>query len=425
MLQVVFFGRNIDNTFSLEGRMKVKNYLLLAVLLFSAVALPACIRDKLGYATEAKAIVNDLYLNEGLEDGYLQHFVNILYILGINYDSTSGETNPGGVKLSDDQIHFITDTLAEESTLRNIYGKTYYSLDDVAAYLDNNTAWQIEREAGSGKITADELKAVMDYYISLYENNTTVERQFFAGYLIGAISKNNPDVGTYVDEYSLDKLQLFLFLIDAFNLPEGLAFDGAALKIVKRDAGHGVSAQAVAAPSYWGSGAKKLKIKPSNTNQKVIDILEDGIKTYAYKFSLSGDPSIYCGTWQYTASAIRSCTWVETADDALAPFDCAQPAGVAGLSVNFEEYTQEHEALAPLVPPKTDSSGFADYEIFCTKQCPIGKEKSRTEGAKLVNGYVTAKFTGIDASINYPIFPATAVFKLIERTGDIIECHQN
>ena len=61
------------------------------------------------------------------------------------------------------------------------------------------------------------------------------------------------------------------------------------LKVVQRDVGHGVSAQAAAAPSYWGSGAKKLKIKPSNTNQKVIDILDDGIKTYAYKFTLSGD----------------------------------------------------------------------------------------------------------------------------------------
>ena len=171
----------------------------------------------------------------------------------------------------------------------------------MAAYLDNNTAWQIEREAGSGKITADELKALMDSYIALYENNRSVEREYFAGYLIGAISKNNPDVGTYVDEYSLDRLQLFLFLIDAFNLPEGLAFDSPVLKVVKRNAGHGVSAQAAAAPSYWGSGAKKLKIKPSNTNQKVIDILDDGIKTYAYKFSLSGDPSIYCGIWQYTA----------------------------------------------------------------------------------------------------------------------------
>ena len=95
----------------------------------------------------------------------------------------------------------------------------------MAAYLDNNTAWQIEREAGSGTITADELKALMDSYIALYENNRSVEREYFAGYLIGAISKNNPDVGTYVDEYSLDKLQLFLFLIDAFNLPEGLPFD--------------------------------------------------------------------------------------------------------------------------------------------------------------------------------------------------------
>ncbi len=102
-----------------------------------------------------------------------------------------------------------------------------------------------------------------------------------------------------------------------------------------------------------------------------------------------------------------------------------QPAGVAGLSVAFDEYTQEHyEALAPL-GPKTDSSGFAEFEITCDKQCPIGKEKSRTEGAKLVNGYVTVKFTGTDASINYPIFPATAVYKLIERTGDIIECHPN
>ena len=144
---------------------------------------------------------------------------------------------------------------------------------------------------------------------------------------------------------------------------------------------------------------------------KVIDILDDGIKTYAYKFSLSGDPSIYCGTWQYTASASRSCTWTETADDALAPLDCTQQTGVAGLALSFDEYTQEHTYLAPIVTPTTDSGGFADFEIYCEKQCPVGKEKSRTPGTKNVPGYVTVKFTGTDMGINYPIFPATAVFR--------------
>ena len=56
------------------------------------------------------------------EDSYPQHVFNILYILGINYESTSGETNPGGVTLSVDQINFITDTLVEESALRDISG---------------------------------------------------------------------------------------------------------------------------------------------------------------------------------------------------------------------------------------------------------------------------------------------------------------
>ena len=405
--------------------MKIKNYFFLTALLFSIIMLPACIRDRLGYATEARAIVNNLYLTQGLPETYQQHFLNILYILGINYESTSGETNPGGVTLSADQILFIIDALVEESSNRSFQGKMYYSLDDVAAYLNSSTTWQIEREAGSGALTAAELKALMDSYIALYESNRSVEREYFAGYLLGAISKNNPDVGTYVDEYSLDRLQLFLFLIDAFNLPEGLAFDNPVLKVVKRNAGHGISAQAAAAPSYWGSGAKKLKIKPSNTNQKVIDILDDGIKTYAYKFTLSGDASIYCGTWTYTASALRTCTWTETADDALAPLDCSLSSGVAGLSVTFDEYTQEHDYLAPLTPAITSAGGFADFEIDCVKSCAIGKEKSRIEGVTLVNGYVTAKFTGTDASINYPIFPATAVLKLTERVGDIIECHQN
>jgi hypothetical protein len=157
--------------------MKVKNYLLLTTLLFSVVVLTACVRDRLGYATEAKAIVNDLYLNAGTEELYLQHFPMILSILNINFESTSGETNPGGPTLSLDQIYFIIDTLFNESQLSSIEGKTYYSLDDLAAYIDNNTAFQIEREAGSGKITADDLKAVMDYYIALYENNRSVERE--------------------------------------------------------------------------------------------------------------------------------------------------------------------------------------------------------------------------------------------------------
>ncbi len=120
---------------------------------------------------------------------YQQHFLNILYILGINYESTSGETNPGGVTLSADQILFITDALSEESTNRSFQGKMYYSLDDVAAYLNSSTAWQIEREAGSGALTADELKALMDSYIALYESNRSVEREYFAGYLIGAIRR--------------------------------------------------------------------------------------------------------------------------------------------------------------------------------------------------------------------------------------------
>ncbi len=183
--------------------MKIKNYVLLTALLFSAVVLTACIRDRLGYATEAKAIVNDLYLNAGTEELYLQHFPTILSILNINFQSTSGETNPGGPTLPLEQIYFIIDTLFNESQASSYEGKTYYSLDDMAAYLDNNTTFQIEREAGSGKITADELKAVIDYDIALYENNRSVGREYFAGYLIGAISKNNPDVGTYVDNILL------------------------------------------------------------------------------------------------------------------------------------------------------------------------------------------------------------------------------
>ena len=55
---------------------------------------------------------------QDIQESYQQHFLNILYILGINYESTSGETNPGGVTLSVDQIYFITDTLAEEAALQ-------------------------------------------------------------------------------------------------------------------------------------------------------------------------------------------------------------------------------------------------------------------------------------------------------------------
>jgi len=298
-------------------------------------------------------------------------------------------------------------------------------MDDIAAYLDNSSDWEIEREEGLGPIIADDLKSVMDYYVSLYENNTTIERQYFAGYLIGAIAKNNPDVETYVDQYSLDRLQLFLFLFDAFDLPDDLSFDSIPVRALPGAAKGAFALQTGGSKSFWGAGAKKMKIKPSNTRQKVIDILADGTKTYAYSFTLKGSAFIYCNTWNYTATAIRTCTWDETSDSALAPLDCGGYNGVSGLTVNFDEYTRDHEALAPLVPPKTDSNGDAQFEIFCSRQCPPGKEKDRLEGLTNVNGYVTARFTGTDATINYPIFPATAVFNLTERVGDQVTCHED
>jgi hypothetical protein len=421
--------------------MKIKNYFIPILTVLSAILLSTCELDNPGdidnmdYAARAREIVDDLYIYDGTQEDSLRffnlydHFSTILDILGISYDE-SAQADNNTVTMTEDQIDLITNTLLMEGlsyfsdSESSVNGRTYYSLDEIAVYLDNSSDWQIERDEGYGPITADDLKSVMDYYISLYENNNTIDRQYFAGYLIGAISKNNPDAGTYADQYSMDRLQLFLFLIDAFDLPEGLSFDS----LPQRNITDSIRVDGTASSSsksYWGAGAKKLKIKPSNTRQKVIDILDDGIKTYAYKFTLSGPSSIYCGTWDYTANAIRTCQWTEKGNDPLAPLDCFSSTGVPGLNVSFEEYTQEHWYLAPLVPQLTDSSGSITFEIYCEKQCPPGKEISHIPGTTNVNGLVTAKFTGTDSSINYPIFPATAVFKLTERVGDQIECHKD
>lgn len=420
--------------------MKIKHYLLFALIIVSACLTATCgiiePDPDSDYAAKARQIVDDLYVYDGTDEDRVnfynvsEHFYAILEIMGITV--SGDQISPDTVALPTDYIDLITTTISLEKVYKISSGSSsqlastiYYTLDDIADYLNNSSDWQVEREEGLGPITADDLKGVMDYYISLYENNTTIERQYFAGYLIGAIAKNNPDVGTYVDQYAVDRLQLFLILTDAFDLPEGISFDSITVRSVP-DAVHGaVELKTSGSKSYWGAGAAKMKVKPSNTRQKVIDILEDGIKTYTYMFSLSGSASIYCNTWYYTAIATRTCTWQENSSAVLAPLDCSGASGVGGLSVDFEEHTQEHIYLAPLVPPKTNTAGIATFEISCDRSCPPGREKERLAGQANVNGYVTARFTGTDTAINYTIFPARAVFNLTERVGDQIICHKN
>jgi hypothetical protein len=260
----------------------------------------------------------------------------------------------------------------------------------------------------------------MDYYIDLYENNTTIDREYFAGYLIGAIARNNPVVvDSTVDQYSLDKLQMFLFVIDALTLPDDspLAIEGAS---VSGDSSIVVPAQAGGARSHWGAGAKKLNIRPVNTKQKVIDIIGDTVKEYSYHFGLTGPTSIYCGSWLYKASVTRTCRWTAGIID---PGDCSGiPEPVEDISVVFNSGLQEHDFLQPLTGTLSDGTltAFAECE---RAECRI---KNRIPGTNNVNGYVEASFNGTDNSLTppYTIFPARVYLKVTERVNDQIECYQ-
>jgi hypothetical protein len=383
--------------------------------------------DKLDFAAKAREIIDDGYIYDGTQEDYLRllnistHFDTILQILGIEVvDDASQVTPDGPMALTSAQYDFLFQTIYTERTNAflntNPYeGIVYYPLADVPEFLASS-GLQIARTQGLGDIAKEELQGVMDYYIDLYENNTTVTREYFAGYLIGAIAKNNPDVGTLVDQYSLDKLQLLLFVIDALTLPEDSPLAAAAQNMTAQS----ISPAAGAAQSHWGAGAKKLNIQPVNTKQKVIDIVGDTVKDYSYKFSVIGATSIYCDSWPYTASVMRTCRWTAGTID---PGDCSgMPEPVAGIRVNFTAGLQEHDfILAPLIG--TGPDGTLTEEAVCEKsQCKI---KRRTPGTRNVNGYVEASFNGTDNSLTppYPIFPARAYIRVTERVGDQIECY--
>ena len=415
--------------------MKIKIILLVLLLAVSAGLLTSCIPDNGGvdnmnYAAKAREIVDDFYINDGTDEdaakiAYIgSHFYTILDILGIGHVENPDEvTADSPVSMTSYQIDIITSSLYSDlslnfSTTETKTAKTYYQLAGLADIL-NSLGLQIEREAGSGPITADELKGVMDYYTELYENNDSVEREYFAGYLIGAISKNNPEVGNTVDQYSLDKLQLFLFLLDAFSLPADSPL-AASVQTVSSKSAISITAPAGGTHSNFGAGAKRMKIKPENTRQKVIDILDGTVRDYVYNFSLTGSQSIKCGDWLYTASVRRTCRWTEGIID---PGDCSgMPEPVEGINVDFTETLQEHGEVGPL--PKNTKDQTYPFQVFCDKKpCPKDKPKSKIIGSKNVNGYVEAKFTGTDPAMKFLIFPATAILDVTERI-DTIECYK-
>jgi hypothetical protein len=413
--------------------MKIKISLIILLLAISTGLLTTCIPDNGGggvdnmnYAAKARQIVDDIYIYDGTQEDYnklfnfAQHFETILDILGIQVVEDAAQITPDGpLSLTKAQRDFLVDTILMErlSAFTNTdisSGQTYYSLADIPEFLTNSN-WQIERTPGAGDITPEELQGVMDYYISLYENNTTIGREYFAGYLIGTIAKNNPDVGTMVDQYSQDKLQMFLFVIDALTLPADSPLAAAAQSITTV-AAKSISAAAASSKSYWGAGAKKLNIQPVNTKQKVIDIVGDTVKEYSYKFSLDGPTFIECGDWTYTASVSRTCRWTAGIID---PGDCSgEPEPVGGIVVQFTAKLQEHEFLASLTP-KTSADGTRSQDAYCNKKrCP----KYTVIDSKNVIGAVDADFSGTDPVTNFTIFPATAVLKVTEKI-DNIKCY--
>ena len=415
--------------------MKIKIILLVLLLAVSAGLLTSCIPDNGGvdnmnYAAKAREIVDDLYINDGTDEdaakiAYIgSHFYTILDILGIEVVDDPAQITPDGpVSLTSDQVNIIISSIYMD--LSNKYFATgtggcrvHYVLDDFPDYLVSS-GLQIEREAGYGNITADDLKGVMDYYTELYDNNTTIKREYFAGYLIGAINRNNLDAGSTADQYSLDKLQMFLFKIDAFTLPEDSPL-AASVQNISRKSAISISAPAGGTHSNFGAGAKRMKIKPENTRQKVIDILDGTVRDYVYNFSLTGSQSIKCGDWLYTASVRRTCRWTEGIID---PGDCSgMPEPVEGINVDFTETLQEHGEVGPL--PKNTKDQTYPFQVFCDKKpCPKDKPKSKIIGSKNVNGYVEAKFTGTDPAMKFLIFPATAILDVTERI-DTIECYK-
>ena len=472
--------------------MKIKIILIVLLLAVSAGLLTSCIPDNGGvdnmnYAAKAREIVDDFYINDGTDEdaakiAYIgSHFYTILDILGIGHVENPDEvTADSPVSMTSDQIDIITTSIYSDlslnfSTTETKTAKTYYQLEDLADIL-SSLGLQIEREAGSGPITADELKGVMDYYAELYENNDSVEREYFAGYLIGAISKNNPEVGNTVDQYSLDKLQLFLFLLDAFSLPADspLAasvqtvssksaisisdnasgshsnFESGGIKLKLRPGDPNIvtnKGNTVLPRSHWGAGAKKMKLK-TVTTRRVVPLLDSVLKTYTYKFELTGPQNISCGIWKYKVHVTRSCTWstpatstIPTDEEELAPLpapkDCrGVPQDVEGIDIKEGGKLKDHfisrcwDADAPLGVFRTKSDGRNCIDADCGKRCPPGEEKERTKGTTNINGYVTVYFSGIDKAVThdnlsfYPLIPTTMVLDVTERVGDEIKCHE-
>lgn len=425
--------------------MKVNCPLFLLLLVVSSVLCTTC-QDtsdpgaNLDYAAKAKEIAADMYTpqNDLQVLNFSDHFETILAILGIPVvDDETQDLSNTALAMTKDCVEDITGGMLTElmqydsddkdnSSLQIAKPKMYYPLGDIPGFL-SSAGFAIEREEGYGDLTADDLTDVMDYYIALYENNETIEREQFAGYLIGAIAHKNPDVGTYVDLDSLDRLQLFLFILDALTLPENspYAVSGAAMRAAHPQVAAGLS---MGSTSYWGLGAKQANVRPQNTKNTVRDLVGEYVKTYAYYFDISGPREIYCDTWEYTAFASRICTATETphSSSPLAPLDCSGvPKPVKGITVQFDVRLQEHVCLGCLVPEQTSEDGWIDAEVVCSKpNCDI---KSFTPGTKKVNGSVAATFRGTDTGLTppYTIFPARAVLKVSERVGGQFECHED
>lgn len=447
-MQEATIAQKINRFILYEGNpsMRLKSSLLLILLALSSVLFATCDDTtdpgaNLDYAAKAREIVGDMYTPQDDMQvlNFYDHFETILAILGVQVvDDAAGTVSDATLALTSDCVEDITGGILMEfmqyssdsddnSSLQMQNIKMYYPLVDVPGFLIS-AGWDIEREEGYDALTADDLIGIMDYYISLYENNETIEREQFAGYLMGAIARNREDIGTLNDQYTLDRLQLFLFILDALTLPENSPF------AVSDNAMQSFHAPVAAASSgssnsYWGSGAKRAKVRPQNTNQKVKEFTNGYLKTYAYWFAISGPRSIYCDRWTYTAYAMRTCTIKEApgSNEPLAPLDCSGvQAPVKGINVEFDTHLQEHTCLGCLLPEQISSDGFVDAEVTCSKK-PDCDLKSFTPGTKNVNGYIVAKFSGTDTGVTppTPILPAKAVLNVSERVGDKFECHED
>lgn len=427
--------------------MVIKKYLAVLALVLLPVVLSTCdvTTDpgaNLDYAAKAKEIVGDMYIpKDDLQVlNFYDHFETILAVLGIQIvdDDSAGTPTNATLALTEDCVEDITGGILQEFMHNNYVNddnsssqmepvKMYYPLIDIPAFLIS-AGLEIEREEGYGALTADDLTGVMDYYLALYDNNETIAREQFAGYLIGAIARNRQDIGTLNDQYTLDRLQLFLFILDALTLPESspIAASGNVLGPAASLSG---AASSGTSNSYWGSGAKQAKVLPQNTDQKVKDLTNGYLKTYAYWFAISGPRSISCDRWTYTAYAMRTCTIKDApkSNEPLAPLDCTgTQVPVKGINVEFDTHLQEHTCLGCLLPEQTSEAGWVDAEVTCSNK-PDCKIKSFTPGTKNVNGYIVAKFSGTDMGVTppIPILPAKAVLNVSERVGDTYECHKD